>query len=127
MSGLISRFALVAAAAGVIAALSVDARSQTEQPRRECFHPDQADGFSAPTDDKIYVTVSPRRVFELELLGPCPNMDWANRVGIRSTGGGFVCTGMDVELIVPDDPIGPHRCMVRTVRRLSQAEIEARR
>ena len=93
---------------------------------RQCFLANQVDGFTAPTDDRVYVRVSPRRVFELQLLGACPNIDWTYRIGLKARGGGFICTGMDAELIVPDEMMGgPHRCMVRTIRQLSPAELES--
>lgn len=127
MSGLTTRIALIAAAVGATVVMSVQPHgASAETPARECFHADMVSGFSEATDERIYVNVSPRKVFELKVLGSCPNLDWTQEIGLRSRGGGFVCTGMDVDLIVPQDGMGPPlRCAVRTVRRLTDAEVAA--
>lgn len=127
MNGLTSRLTIAAAVVGLAVAFSVEAKSEEERAERACFHADMASGFSAPEEDRIYVTVSPKKVFELQMLGRCPNIDWTHRIGIRSLSG-MVCTGQNVELIVPDDGgMGPHRCMVKAIRRLSEEEVAARR
>lgn len=127
MSGLSTRLALVAATVGATAVLSVQPPSATAaSPARECFNADSVSGFSAPDDKTIYVTVGASRVYELQLLGNCPNVDWTQRIGLDSRGGSFICTGMDVDLIVPQDGMGrPLRCAVRTVRRLTPDEAKA--
>lgn len=125
MSGLTTRIAIAALALGATMALSVQPRGAEAAPERECFNADTVSGFSAYDDDRVYVRVSRKKVYELEVMGPCPNVDWTQSLGLESRTG-FVCTGMDVDLIVPQDGMGPPlRCAVRTVRRLSEAEIEA--
>jgi hypothetical protein len=93
---------------------------------RQCFLPSQVNGFHSVDDDTVHVNVGARSVFELEVVG-CPDVDWAQTVGIRSTGGGsWVCQGHDAELILPG-PIGQQRCLVTGVRQLAPAEVEALR
>lgn len=127
MSGLTTRIALFAAAIGATAAFSVQPQgAAAESPRRECFNSSAVSGFSAPNDDAIYVRVGARKVFELKVLGSCPNLDWTQSIGLQSRGSSFICTGMDVDLVVPQDGMGPPlRCAVRTVRRLTDAEVDA--
>ena len=129
MSGFTTRFALIAAAIGATAALSVQPQGAVaESPARDCFNADAVSGFSAPDDKRIYVTVGASKVYELEVLGSCPNLDWTQSIGLKSRGSSFICTGMDVDLIVPQDGMGhPLRCAVRTVRRLSPDEAQALR
>lgn len=125
MSGLTTRIAMIATALGVTAALSVQPHGAEAAQERECFNADTVSGFSAYDDDHVYVRVSRKKVYELEVMGPCPNVDWTQSIGLDSRTG-FVCTGMDVDLVVPQDGFGgPIRCAVRAVRRLNEAEIEA--
>jgi hypothetical protein len=126
MSGLSSRFAFAAAAVGLTAALSLQPPSATAGTARDCFNVDSVSGFQAPDEGGIYVTVGASRTYQLDVLGHCPNIDWTQRVGLRTRGSNFVCTGMDVDLIVPQDGMGPPlRCAVKAVRRLTDAEAAA--
>ena len=95
---------------------------------RECFLPRQANGFTPVGNDRVLVDAGPSRVFELELTGTCLDVDWSNRIGIRSRGGGsFVCQGFDAELLVPGPTGRIQQCPVTAVRRLSDEEVQARR
>jgi len=127
MGGRVSQVLAFSAAVGLTALLSVEAQSQPApeaKPARQCFHSDTVSGFSAIDDKRILVT-SGRKTFELEVLGHCPNLDWTQTIGLRTvTGSTFVCTGMDVDVIVPDN-FGPDRCAVRTVRQVSKEEVAA--
>lgn len=126
MSGLFPRLAFATAAIGLTAALSVQPPAATAAPSRDCFNVDSVSGFQTDNDDGIYVTVGANRTYQLEVLGHCPNVDWTQRVGLRTRGSSFVCTGMDVDLVVPQDGMGPPlRCAVKAVRRLSDAERDA--
>ena len=126
MSGHLSSFAFAAAALGLAAALSFQPPAATASPSRDCFNVDSVSGFQADDDDAIYVTVGASRTYQLEVLGSCPNVDWTQRVGLQTRGSSIVCTGMDVDLVVPQDGMGPPlRCAVKAVRRLTDAEREA--
>jgi hypothetical protein len=94
---------------------------------QQCFLPSQVNGFNAVNSDTVRVSVSVNTIYELGIVGTCPDIDWTQRIGIRSTGGGsWVCRGQDAELIVPS-PMGVQRCPVTSVRRLSPAEVQAAR
>ena len=113
---------------GLAVASTVAARPEADSAqssRRQCFLPAQVNGFTALDRDTVHVKVSASQVYELELFGDCADIDWEQRIGIRSTGGSnWVCQGLDAELIV-DSPIGPQRCPVSTIRRLSDEEVQA--
>jgi hypothetical protein len=129
VSGPVSKIIMLGAAVGLTALLSVEAQSQPapekERPARRCFHSDTVSGFSAIDDETILIT-SGRRTYELKVLGHCPDLDWTQTLGLRTvTGSTFVCTGMDVDIVVPRGGMGPDRCPVRTVRELSEDEVKA--
>jgi hypothetical protein len=63
-------------------------------------------------------------MFRFDLFGPCPNVDWSNRIGIRARGSSWICQGLDAELIVPSS-VGTRRCAVNNISRLSDEEVQA--
>jgi hypothetical protein len=95
---------------------------------RQCFRAQDVNGFTPVDRDTVDVQVSASRVYRLELFNDCPDINWSRGIAMRSRGSSWICTGSDLgtELIVPD-AIGTGRCLVRDVRRLSNAEIEASR
>lgn len=123
VSALLAVGGLCLTVAGTIEAQPETAAAQPEG--RQCFLPAQVNGFTALDRDTVHVNVGASRVYELELFGDCADVDWEQRIGIRSTGGSsWVCQGLDAELIV-NSPIGPTRCPVSTIRRLSDEEVQA--
>jgi hypothetical protein len=73
----------------------------------------------------VLVRTGARRLYELQLFGTCPDINWEHRIGIRSMGGSsWVCRGYDAELLV-SSPMGVQRCAVTSVRQLTPAEVEA--
>jgi len=119
----------------VLAALTVTACAPTAAPgdlavsgqtgqARECFFTRNVSGFSAPDDETLYLRVGVRDVYQMQMFSPCPEMDWAQRLAVVSRSGSSVCRGMDATIISPG-PLGEQRCMVRAVRKLTPAEVEA--
>ena len=95
---------------------------------RQCFHAGSVNDFDARGDDVIDVRSGANRYFRLQLFPGCPNTNWTRQVALRTTSGSsWICQGMDAELIVPEPGIGPQRCLVTSVRRLSDAEVAALR
>jgi hypothetical protein len=95
---------------------------------RDCFSARSVNGFTPRDDDTVDVQVGARRYYRLELAGVCPNVNWATGVALVSRGGtSFVCQGLDADLVVPNPGLGPQRCLVTSVRRLSDAEVQALR
>jgi hypothetical protein len=45
---------------------------------------------------------------------------------VARSGSSFVCQGFDAELVVPNPGLGPQRCLVSSVRRLTDAEVKAK-
>lgn len=91
---------------------------------RECFFTRNVNGFSAPNDQTLYLRVGVRDVYEMALFAPCPEIDWTHQLAVVSRSGSSVCRGSDATIISPG-PLGAQRCMVRAVRKLTPAEVEA--
>ena len=96
----------------------------SEAGARSCFRPAEVNGFNPQGDDVVYLRVGANDVYRAEILGTCTDIDFANRVAIRSRGGGsWICQGLDAEFIVP----GPGRvesCPITSLRKLSDVEVQ---
>jgi hypothetical protein len=91
---------------------------------RQCFWANRVNNFAAADENTLNVRVGMKDVYQFEMLGRCPDIDWSHRIAILSRGSNSICTGLDAEIIAPS-PIGPQRCAVRTVRKLTPDEIKA--
>lgn len=94
------------------------------KPARQCFWANQVNNFAAADDKSVNIRVGVKDVYQLEILGSCPDIDWTHKIAIVSRGSNSICSGLDAEIVAPS-PIGPMRCPVRAVRKLNEAEIKA--
>lgn len=95
---------------------------------RQCFRAQDVNGYTPVSDDVVLVQAGASRYFRLELAGSCPNIDWSRRIALRSTSGGsWVCQGLDAEVIVPDPSNFPQRCLVTGIRQITRDEWRAAR
>ena len=117
-----------AAAASLAACAPEPATRAASAGGSDCFHADSVTGFTPHGERAVDIRVGVSRHYRLELAGFCPGVDWSHSILLRTRGGSsFICRGMDAEIIAPDIGTGPTRCLVREVRRLSEAEVEAAR
>ena len=91
--------------------------------RKQCFYAANVTGFRQGPGDIVYVNTNSRDYYELRTLGYCAaRLDFENKIAIRSRGGGFICSGYDAEIYIPD-ALGSTYCPVRSNRKLSPAEV----
>lgn len=114
-----------ALAAGCAATADPDPASASSE-GRECFNVRSVSSFTPAGRDAVAVRVGADDYYRLELIGTCPDVDWAWSIAMRTRGSNWVCRGYDAELIVPH-PAGTQYCPVRAVRRLTEAEVDAMR
>jgi hypothetical protein len=101
-------------------------RSTAPASNRQCFHASTVNSFRAPKNDTVYVRVGVRDVYKLDLMGSCPDVNWAETIGLRSRGSEWVCDGIDVDLIVRrSGGIGPNHCPVSALHKLTPEEVKA--
>lgn len=91
---------------------------------RQCFWTRQVNNFASDDDKVVNVRVGVKDVYQLEMLGRCHDIDWSQKIAIRSRGSSQICSGLDAEIITPSS-IGPQRCQVSKVRKLTTEEIAA--
>lgn len=100
------------------------AASETASEGRECFFTRNVNGFSAPDDETLYLRVGVNDVYQMQMFSPCPDMDWAQGLAVVSRSGSTVCRGTDATIVAPG-PFGQQRCMVRSVKKLTELEAAA--
>lgn len=114
--------ALALAGAG-FAAAPEPAPKPTSEPR-SCFFVRNVTNYADAGDETLYVRAGVRDVYRLDLMGHCNDLDSAMHIGLETRGSSMVCDPLDVT-VVAGSAIGPQRCPVTKVTKLTDAEIEA--
>ena len=118
---------LASGCAGANGAADTDmAAARSPDAERSCFWPSAVNGFTDAGRDRVYVHTGPNDVYLFEIFGTCPDLNFTEKLALKTRGSGMVCSGLDVDLIVPST-IGPQRCPVRMIHKLSEAERAALR
>ena len=126
--------AKIALAAAVASLLSLSATAphavakspleSASKPARQCFWTHQVDNFASNDDKFVNVRVGMKEVYQFEMFGRCLDVDWSDQIALVSRSGSTICAGLDAE-IVTRSAIGPQRCQVRNIRKLTPVEIAA--
>lgn len=103
---------------------AANAADAPKQETRSCFRNRDVNSWSAVDERTVNLKVGVSRYYQLDLLGPCHDIDWNLAIGLESRGSDWICSGLDATLIVPKTGY-TQRCPVRSVRRLSDEEVAA--
>lgn len=121
---------LLLAAAGLSLALASPAlagKSPAEPDngsRRQCFWTRDVNNFAAADESTVNVRVGVKDIYQFQMLGRCSDVDWNQSIALVSRGSDYICSGIDAELVT-HSPIGPMRCPVKNIHKLTPAEIAA--
>lgn len=122
MTGLLAALTLTAGAPAV-----ADPAAHPAAPRA-CFFAQQISGWRESRDRRenvIYLDVNAHDVYRLDTFGPCHGLEEAQTIGVETRGGGSnICEGLDVTLVMRSS-IGPVRCPVSRITKLTPEEIQA--
>ena len=120
--GLALALGLAAGASSLPAATAAPANTP-----RACFWGHNVDNFAATSDERtVNLRVGVRDVYALTLFAPCIDISWSHHIALRAHGSDWICEGANVDAeIITRSAIGPQRCQVTSVRKLSPAEIAA--
>lgn len=115
-----------AVAAVLLLAASAAQADDATKPKtsRACFLTRNVSSWSAADDKTVYIRVGVKDVYRLDLLGPCPDIDWNWSIALESHGSSWICSPLDATIIAKS-PIGPQRCPVRQVSKLTPQEVAA--
>ena len=114
----------VAAAALIGGGAAPAGAADKPSPPRQCFWNHQVNSFAAQGDRTVNLRVGVNDYYQLELFSPCPDVEWTQKIALISRGTSTICSGLDAEVVTPS-PIGPQKCLVRNVRKLTPAEVAA--
>lgn len=91
-----------------------------------CFRAADARNFRSVNATTVNLRVGRRDFYRIDLLGPCPDLNFSMRMGLRTSAGSQVCTGSGIgtSIIVPGSR-GPTRCAIRQITALSPEEVAA--
>lgn len=124
---LVAGLALSAGASALAAGPATDPAAHPPT-RRACFFQHQINGWQESRtrgENVIYLNVNAHDVYRVETFGRCNGVDDALSIGVETRGGAnAICDGLDVTLIV-HSPIGPQRCPVSRITRLTPDEVKA--
>jgi hypothetical protein len=109
-----------------LAPVAAHAEAAKAKPGHQCFWPSEVNGFTSVDDRHVNLHVGVKDVYQVELLSPCPDIKWTEKLGLDTRGSTMVCTGLDVTIVSPS-PIGPQRCPARNLRKLTPEEIAAQK
>ena len=112
------------AAVLLLAAGAAQAADTKPKASRACFLARNVNSWSAADNKTVYVRVGVKDVYRLDLLGPCPDIDWNWSIALESHGSSWICSPLDATIIAKS-PIGPQRCPVREVSQLTPQEVAA--
>lgn len=125
------KIALGLAAAGLLGLTAAASAKSPEEPtpakpkaERQCFWTRQANSFASADDRVVNIRVGVKDYYQFEMLGHCQDVDWNHSIALVSRGSDYICTGLDAE-IVTHSPIGPQRCPVRNIHKLTPEEVKA--
>ncbi|MBR7618370.1 hypothetical protein JKL49_03125 [Phenylobacterium sp. 20VBR1] len=116
---LLATAALIALAAGPAGA------APAAKPAKACFSARNVSNYAVVDDRTLNIRVGGRDVYQLDLMGVCPDLPSQNRIAIKSRGASFICSPLDATIIA-GGPFGrTERCEVRGLRKLTPEEIAA--
>jgi hypothetical protein len=127
---LMQRTILTGAAVLALAALGGTygsvAQAQGQDHGQSCFYSRNITSW-APVDRRtVNIRVHANEIYQLKLLGDCPNLDWINGIGLEHNGRSWICSGLDAEVLAPQPGgIPAIHCPVTSVRKLSKDEAAA--
>ena len=114
------------AALGGAWAATAQVQDKTHGEAQSCFYARDVSSWAPVDRSTVNIRVHASDVYQLKLLGDCPNVDWVDGIGLQRRGGPWICSGLDAELLVAQPGGGiPLRCPVSTIRKLSKEEARA--
>ncbi|MCC6921250.1 MAG: hypothetical protein IT548_18805 [Alphaproteobacteria bacterium] len=96
----------------------------TAPAERHCFNQAQVSGFRAVDRETVNLRVGASDIYQIKLLGVCPDIKWTEGVALETQGSSQICTGLDLTIHVPG-PTGPQECAAESLRKLGPDEVAA--
>jgi hypothetical protein len=101
------------------------AAAGTPATSRSCFWSNSIRNFASIDNRTVYLRANGQDVYELKLFAPCLGVSWGRNVSLRTRGSSSICEGAGhrLEIVTRSPSRGNQRCVVTTVRKLTEGEI----
>ncbi len=117
--------ALTLTAAALLLLATGQATAETAKAPKACFSARNVSNFAVVDERTLNIRVGVRDVYQLDLLGICPDIESQNEIAITSRSSSFVCSPFDAT-VVAQGPFGrSQRCAVRGIRKLTPEQVAA--
>jgi hypothetical protein len=117
---------LTALALVPVAGSGLAAEPSAPPTKQACFYSRDIDNFAAVDDRTVNIRVGLKDDYRLDLFTDCLGVRWSDRIALISRPGAFICAGEPQNLtLFVHTSIGPLRCPVSGIRRLTPEEIAA--
>ena len=119
---------LITAAAGVVQAQTPQgeaAKKAVSSARTDCFFTREVRNYTTADDDKTLYVRAGKDTYRMETFGRCLDLSSALNVGLDSHPSSSICSALDVTIVVPSSSMGPQRCAVRTLVKLTPEDVAA--
>ena len=113
---------LTAMAACASADQKTPAAPGAAKPARACFYSGDIRGWKEAAGNRVNVLVNGKDIYQMQLIGSCPDINTALGIGLQSGADDRICEGQNVTLIVPAVGI-PRRCPVTTIVKLTPEQV----
>lgn len=122
ISALLGTALLVTGAAGVVQAQPA---KKALSARTDCFFNRQVRNYTTANDDKTVYVRAGKDTYRLETFGRCLDLSNTLQIGFDSYPTSSICNAQDVTLLVHSSSMGPQRCAVRTLEKLTPEQVAA--
>ena len=111
------------ATAALMVLAAGQAAAATAKSPKTCFSARNVSNYAVVNDRTLNIRVGVRDVYQLDLMGICPDIDSRNKIAIASRGSSFICSPLDATILA-QGPFGrQQRCEVRGMRKLTPEEV----
>jgi hypothetical protein len=123
IGALVGTALLVTGAAGVVQAAPKPAKAVSG--KTDCFFNQQVRNFTAANDDRTLYIKAGRDTYKMETFGRCLDLSHSLNVGLDSYPTSSICSAQDVTIVVHSTSMGPQRCAVRNLVKLTPEQVAA--
>lgn len=116
------KFLAFAAAAGLFLALPAAAQP-SPRAAGQCFAQRDIQNYAAQDDYTVNLRIGRREVYQVKTVINCPDAGFGAGLAYQSRGS-MICDALDLTLITRSN-FGPRECPVKSLRRLTPAEVAA--
>jgi len=115
---------ILAFAATATVSVAAQADEKPAKKQRACFQVNDVAGWKEGEKHAFNLRTFRGDVYTSRMMGVCPEIDWTQKLAIKTRTSSFICEGDDAEVIVPHSTFGPQSCNIDQIRKMSKEEAD---